>query len=98
MTDREKAINGLKCCTSAKNPIPCGKCGYFFNREYEDVWSCRIALMRDSLELLKEQEPMEPTWDCGKAYCGDCGRKLPRKKADREINYCSYCGRSVKWK
>ena len=48
--------------------------------------------------LLKEQEPASPTWEQGKAYCGKCGQRLPRKRADREINYCGYCGRPVKWK
>lgn len=50
------------------------------------------------VEPLKEREPMKPTWSQGKAYCGNCGQRLPRKSADREINYCSYCGRAVKWK
>jgi len=47
--------------------------------------------------LLKEQEPALPTWSQGKAYCGNCGKRLPRKRADRETNYCSCCGRGVKW-
>lgn len=46
---------------------------------------------------LKDQEPALPTWSQGKAYCGKCGQRLPRKCADREINYCCYCGRKVKW-
>ena len=51
----------------------------------------------DENGLLKEQEPASPTWEQGKAYCGKCGQRLPRKRADREINYCGYCGRQVKW-
>lgn len=58
-----------------------------------DPWAKEMAE-----RLLKEQEPASPTWEQGKAYCEKCGQKLPRKKADREINYCSYCGRPVKWK
>jgi hypothetical protein len=50
-----------------------------------------------AVALLKEHEPASPTWEQGKAYCGNCGQKLPRKRADREINYCGYCGRQVKW-
>ena len=56
MAELDKVINGLKCCTHAKAPIPCGDCSYFGNIEYNDVWSCRIAVMRDALELLKEQQ------------------------------------------
>ena len=51
----------------------------------------------DAITLLKEQEPAMPTWRQGKAYCGKCGQRLPRKRADREINYCGYCGQAVKW-
>ena len=57
-----------------------------------DPWAKEMAE-----RLLKEQEPASPTWEQGKAYCGQCGQRLPRKKADREINYCGYCGRPVKW-
>lgn len=46
---------------------------------------------------LKEHEPALPTWSQGKAYCGKCGRGLPRKRAGMEINYCGYCGKEVKW-
>ena len=57
-----------------------------------DPWAKEMAE-----ELLKEQEPMKPTWSQGKAYCGKCGQRLPRKSVDREINYCGYCGQAVKW-
>ena len=56
MADIEKVINGLKCCTHAKAQIPCGDCSYCGNDDYNDAWSCRIALMKDALELLKEQK------------------------------------------
>lgn len=59
MMDRDKVIKGLECCTYAKLPIPCDKCDYFGNDEYNDPWSCRISLMRDALTLLKAQEPRE---------------------------------------
>ena len=53
--------------------------------------------LNKAIALLKEQEPALPTWSQGKAYCGNCGKRLPRKMADRETNYCSCCGRGVKW-
>lgn len=53
---RDKVMTGLKCCTGAKAPIKCGECPYAGNDDYNDLWSCRIALMRDSKELLKKQK------------------------------------------
>ena len=96
MPDREKVIEGLKCCfENAK----CDGCPY----EME----CRKILFKtkenhcpildDILAILKEQEPALPTWSQGKAYCGRCGQRLPRNMADKEINYCGYCGQAVKW-
>jgi NADH pyrophosphatase NudC (nudix superfamily) len=48
-------------------------------------------------ELLKEKEPVKPTWRQGKAYCGQCGQKMPRKCDGIERRYCSFCGQAVKW-
>jgi len=53
--------------------------------------------LSDALDLLENHFAVVPTWTQGKAYCGKCGQRLPRKRADREINYCGYCGRQVKW-
>ena len=61
MADIEKVIKGLKCCTHAKAPIPCGDCSYSENDDYNDAWSCRIAMMRDALELLKEYKAIKKT-------------------------------------
>lgn len=54
-------------------------------------------VITSAIALLKEQEPVKPTWSQGKAYCGKCGQRLPRKRSDKEINYCGYCGQKVKW-
>lgn len=56
MAELEKVVKGLKCCVHAKAPIPCEYCPYFGNDDYNDAWSCRIAIMKDALELLKEQQ------------------------------------------
>jgi len=92
MADREKVIKGLE------------DVDIYFHRMTEVCYRgdegmlCELKeKVVDALELLKEQEPASPTWEQGKAYCGQCGQKLPRKRADREINYCGYCGRPVKW-
>ena len=54
--------------------------------------------LTDALDLLENFLAVVPTWNQGKAYCGKCGMRLPRKREDRKINYCRYCGRPVKWK
>ena len=103
MDDREKTMKGLACCLSAKHPIPCHECDYYNNTDYNDVWSCRLSLMRDARELLKAQEPVKPvakqeadevTSDIlNAAYCGKCGARIGRQK----VNFCSNCGQEVNW-
>ena len=38
--------------------------------------------------------PVKPTWKCGKAYCGRCGRRIPKKI---KAHYCHKCGQKVDW-
>lgn len=47
MPDREKVEKGLNICTSAE---PCNGCPYLGER------NCSLAMVRDALTLLKEQE------------------------------------------
>lgn len=54
-------------------------------------------MILSGLQLLKKQKPMKPSWDCGRAYCPNCGQKLPRKHHEYEWNYCSNCGQAVIW-
>ena len=68
------------------------------NGGYIENGTAFLEMMTNVLTLLKEREPMKPTWSQGKAYCGNCGQKLPRKREDKEINYCGCCGQEVKWK
>ena len=82
MADREKAINGLNEITHYDGE----------QMFYNDIFIRGIA--DDALELLKEQEAVEPTWRQGKAYCGSCGKRIPLKIGAR---YCHKCGRTVKW-
>ncbi len=46
------------------------------------------------LALLKEQEPISPSCDIDGRYlvCGNCGKKI-----GKSTNYCTKCGRAVKW-
>lgn len=54
MTDREKVINGLHCCAHTDG-INCIYCPY--DNADED---CTALMSMDVLELLKEQEAVEP--------------------------------------
>ena len=38
--------------------------------------------------------PIRPTWQQGKAYCGQCGKRIPLKI---NANYCHKCGREINW-
>ena len=49
----------------------------------------------DALGLLKAQEPVEPKWRKGYAYCGQCGYKL--HWIVEQNNFCPNCGKVVKW-
>ena len=39
-------------------------------------------------------QPIRPTWQQSKAYCGQCGKRIPMK-----INafFCHKCGREINW-
>lgn len=50
-----------------------------------------------AIAMLKEREPMKPTWSQGKAYCRNCGQRLPRKCDGIERRFCSFCGQAVRW-
>lgn len=91
MTKREKIINGLECC----NNDDCDNCSYFRSCNEDDLGTCRATLYRDILVILKAQEPVEPKWRKGYAYCGQCEYKL-HWIVDLN-NFCPNCGRAVKW-
>lgn len=82
MPDREK-IESLKQCLSAS-------CRGFRTCPYSDTeWDA----IKTVLELLAEQEPVEPDKILTNPVCGVCDEPL-----DVTDNYCRHCGRKVKWK
>ena len=99
MIDREKVIKDLECCSSSKFPS-CDECDRYGDVTYDNLWSCRSALMREVLELLKaqepvEQEPVEATilyyrWNAWYLVCGACYREVDKGDA-----YCRWCGRKL---
>ena len=77
-------------------PENCAKCEY---RDIRTKTSCKTMLLRDALELLKEQEPVEPhkvprsiAYPKGAFVCPDCSRFL-----EPDDPFCPGCGRKVKW-
>lgn len=95
MPDREKVIKGLECCIKESDSLysnPCKGCPY-------EGKECIDRLKADALALLKEQEAVEPTLireGRNKYYndyvCPGCDNELYYGQ-----NYCSECGRKVKW-
>ncbi len=57
-------------------------------------------LVRDALELLKEQEAVEPEkfmdGQVQRYKCRKCGKRLLYASFAKD-NYCSKCGQAVKW-
>ena len=86
MIELEKVIKAIEICYSEKHN--CTECELFY------VEDCNDKLMRDVLELLKEQEPKLVKIDGDDVLCPSCGNELytyPRQK------FCDECGQAVKW-
>lgn len=91
MADRGKIVKGMECCVSGEH----SECPYRDRDNDNGMLKCWNELMRDALELLKEQEPVKPVdrWDHGFYYaCGSCGKELGIILP----SYCQYCGKAVK--
>lgn len=98
----DKVIKGLTQCTSfgeiGLTEDECNDCPYC---EGYKTGLCWVQMNRDALELLKEQEMVEPKKtayqrvDHTIAYryrCGTCDMSIfPSYK------YCPFCGQAVKW-
>ena len=90
-TEREQIINALLRCAAGECDQRCS---------YNELrYGCRPKLMRDALELLKEQEAVKPILKRegrNKYYnyyvCPVCDNELWYDQ-----NYCIECGRAVDW-
>ena len=97
-------VKGLECCIISMdddNPFEkCDVCPY--HEESVCVQDCRSVLSQDTLELIRSihpcancpLDPVKPTWNQGKAYCGACGKRIPQKINAR---FCHKCGREIAW-
>lgn len=84
---------------------PDGQATYHYDIDpYWDMFKCRVldnapvwdghtpAQAIERIGKLKAQEPVEPTWRRGLAFCSSCGRQFCHG-----FKYCPDCGRPVKW-
>lgn len=96
MVDREKVFDALRNCLAEPK---CGDCPWEdcerFGHKRTDV---PVTLLMDVLELLRDQEPIEPIVErvneLDRLYrCGGCGAYVLFRKQ----RYCHACGKKVKW-
>ena len=107
MTDKEKVINGLECHLAITNDSlgtvhSCQDCSY------SGELNCSTQLIANALELLKEQDAVEPIRSNESWYCGHCFERVGEMRAYANATgaagiqkvrhkYCPECGRKVKW-
>lgn len=104
---REKVIKALEYCSASCKGAWDEKNGCPYMAEWIHMTMhdkringrCVDLLAKDALELLKAQEPVEPTLDVrhGKSMwrCGSCSTALQPNQM--HAKFCFNCGRAVKW-
>ncbi len=112
MADIEKVIKGLETCipmkyeTNEEKECRHEQCPYG-KENYKPMNGCIWDLMKDALELLKKQKPMnviETSKDrigVPEKSCPKCNVPLYEYVYGQghlgEIGYCQWCGQAVKW-
>ena len=107
MPDRQKVIKGLELCTNISQDGCLMLCPYKDEKDETYSGFCEQVLKQDALDLLKEQEAVEPTFkqDNDGIFvwaCGSCGAYMYHiydgiDKAKEYAKYCRQCGKKVKW-
>jgi len=88
MIDRKKVVRAVETCFDS-----------WIDKHRDMGLELHVVeqLKRDALELLKEQEPVEPTREVNEngqiLSCGNCRAWFIVQKQ----KYCHECGRKVKW-
>ena len=95
MTDREKVLKGWQRCKICNPGITAtdeAKRAYVECEYTVGLYCDRNRLMNDTIELL---QPVKPTWQGDyKAYCGECGKRIPDYPKAR---FCRKCGKEIDW-
>ena len=100
MADIEKVIKGLEFCTSTTG---CEGCPYEDPCHDIEQRILGEAIMRDALELLKEQHPIKPEIFGNNCWCGKCDDYIMTAKQTRtpmnrsKIKFCCHCGQAIDW-
>ena len=102
LIDRKKVIRGLEICSElgSWHGLNCED-----NEAYKDCpyrgceTGCVVTIAKDAIALLKEQETTFEK-DGHHVHCLNCGKYWC--DSDREgdpfpMNFCSNCGKAVKW-
>ena len=94
MTEREKVIKGLECCSRTTAEPNCPDCPYNVNK-----LDCSNDMMHDAINLLKALELMKARGyvkpikiEKSHGYWCECGWYLGDIGA---VNYCANCGKTV---
>ena len=86
MPNREKVRKGIAICLSR---FHCGEDCPYYNA---GKTGCMESLQKDTLALLKEQEPLKPFRGNSGWLCSACGNLFNYPQ-----EYCDVCGRQVNW-
>ena len=95
MPDLEKAIK------DAEYVIRLSEFGKRYERRKTVIM--KTTDVENILDCLKAQEPVEPLAEYSVhtgskwAICGKCYEPLAKASDKEKPNYCSFCGRAVKW-
>lgn len=94
--DREKVINALETC----------KTGHLHRKADKYVVSLDVRFVNTILELLKEQDAVEPHYNPRTNWyeCGACHYSMTSGMHCRselipayKVGFCAKCGKAVKW-
>ena len=93
LIDKEKVIKGLKCAIGIRGRKNCDDCPY--DNDFNCI-GCDIV-MRDALELLKEQKPVIEALKCDLNETLAVLGKQPDIVRCNECKYCEYPNAEKEW-
>ena len=104
MADIEKVVKGLRCLAQTEEPManPCAKCDY---KDRANFAFCVVDVAKDTLELLKEQQPKKGHWEKSEYasdrwhQCSECGtitERVDKNGYKLTCNFCRICGADMR--